>query len=115
MKAVVSPIILVTVGVAWLLNVMGVMPGINWVWTASIAAVGAAIMALEGVNRRSIVLGPFLMTASVFSILRQTGRLSIEKEVPLLLIILGLLWLVAVLLKVPMPEVYDATSDHTRK
>jgi hypothetical protein len=83
MKQLVSPILVVVVGVAWLLNVMDVLPSVDWIWTIGLAAAGIATLVLGGMNRFTAVLGPFLLTASIFSLLRQTDRIGLEREVPI--------------------------------
>lgn|GEM_PF-2306238 len=32
-QEMIVPVFTILVGIAWLLNVMGVMPGVDWVWT----------------------------------------------------------------------------------
>jgi hypothetical protein len=46
-------------------------------------------------NRLTIVTGPMLLIMSIFSVLRQTGRIDLNIEVPVLVITLGVLMLVA--------------------
>jgi len=97
------PILVIVLGVTWLLNVLNIMPGVDWVWTIGLAAVGVLILVVGRITRLSIVLGPFFMVASVCSLLRQTGRLELDKEVPILTIVLGCLMLVAQMMSFP-PE-----------
>ena len=101
-KSLVIPILLITLGVGWLLTTMGVAPGINWVWTLGIALVGILTLAV-GFDKATVVVGPFFILASCLSILRQTGRLSIDLEVPILVIAAGVLLLVARLKFIPLP------------
>ena len=103
-KKLVVPILMVTVGVTWLLNVLEVVPGVDWIWTGGLAAVGILIIAIGGLNKGTIVTGPLLLVASVCSLLRQTGRLAIDREVPVLVIVLGLLMLVSELSHLPDPK-----------
>ena len=88
----------------WLLYVLEIIPGVDWIWTVGLAAVGILTLAVSGINGLSVVIGPFFMAASVCSILRQTGRLEIEQEIPLLTIVLGCLLLLVQVLKLPLPE-----------
>jgi hypothetical protein len=66
---------------------------------------------LGGINRLTVVIGPFLLAASVCSVLRQTQRLPVDQEVPILTIILGVLWLLACLLRVPLPKAMEPGKD----
>lgn len=104
-KRFVVPILIIILGVAWLLNVLNILPGVDWIWTAGLAAAGILAFALGGINKLTVVVGPFLMVASVCSILRQTGRLEIDREVPILTIVLGCLLLLVQFLNLPLPDV----------
>lgn len=96
-------IIVIAVGCAWLLNTLEVLPGVNWIWTGGLGLAGLLILALGGLNKVTAVTGPFLILTSIFSVLRQTGRIDIDQEVPILVIALGLLMLVSQLLPLPQP------------
>jgi hypothetical protein len=103
-RTLIVPLLLITVGAGWLLTVAEILPGINWVWTLGLAGIGILVFPLAGVNKFSFVAGPFFILASVLSVLRQTGRLPLDYEVPLLVIVLGGLMLVARFPAIPMPE-----------
>jgi len=103
-KTLVVPVLLITLGLGWLMTTLGVAPQINWVWTLGIALVGVLTFAMGGVDKVTVVVGPFFILASCLSILRQTDRLSIDLEIPLLVIAAGVLLLVARLKSIPSPE-----------
>jgi hypothetical protein len=63
----------------------------------------------------SVVVGPFLMIGSVCSLLRQLGKLPIDREVPILTIILGILMLLVQLLNLPLPEMLKPEKDDNRR
>ncbi len=107
-KQYVAPILVIVVGIGWLLNVQGVAPGVDWVWTSILAAAGILMVAVGGPDRLTMVVGPFLVAASICSILRQTGKLSVDREVPILMIVLGVLLLVVHVLKLPAPPTLKA-------
>jgi len=111
-KRLVVPILIIVVGVAWLLNVMGVIPGVDWIWTGCLAAAGILTLALGGVNKLTVVVGPFLIVASVCSILRQTGRLPIDYEIPILTILIGCLLLLAYVLDLPTPDILKPDREN---
>ena len=102
MKQCVVPLFIVAVGVGWLLNALTLVPGVDWAWTLGLAAVGVAVLA-RGFNKATVVVGPFLVVASVFSVARQTGNLSVDVEVPCLVITFGALLLVQVM-RLPLPK-----------
>jgi hypothetical protein len=103
-KKLVVPILTIIVGVTWLLNVLGIMPGVDWIWTVGLAAAGIFSIAIGGLNKVTIVTGPFLIVASVCSLLRQTGQLAIDREIPVLVIVFGTLMLISQLSHLPVPE-----------
>jgi hypothetical protein len=92
-----SAIAIISLGVAWLLNNAGVLPAVEWVWTLGLAIAGVLLIGFLGFDKVTIVFGPFLIIASFFSFLRQTGRISASYEVPILVILFGLLILISVL------------------
>ncbi len=103
-KTLFFPLILITVGVGWLLTTLGVAPGIDWVWTLSVGAAGLLAFVIGGVDKVTVVVGPFFLIASLLSVLRQTGRISFDVEVPVLVILIGVLLLVARSPAVPVPK-----------
>jgi len=105
----VIPILIIVVGVGWLLTVSGFGPGINWVWTLGLGAIGILpFVASKGFEKDSVVIGPFFLLASLLSALRQTGQLSLDIEVPLLVISIGALLLVAQVPAIPNPAWFVA-------
>ena len=94
---------MVTLGLGQLLSAMGVTPEINWVWTMLLAASGVLVFVLGGFNKATVVLGPFFLCGSILSILRETGKISINVELPLLVILIGILILVAHHPSIPTP------------
>jgi hypothetical protein len=83
--------VLILVGVGSLLNSLHLLPQVDWVWTLGLALGGVLILVCSRINRASFVLGMSLLVGAVFSLLRQTGKLNVEQEVPCLLIAVGLL------------------------
>jgi hypothetical protein len=95
---------MITMGVGWLLTSRGVMPGVDWIWVLGLGVVGILVLALGGIDKVTVVVGPFLIICTVFSILRQTGQMSEATEVPCLVIVAGVLALAARFLPVPAPR-----------
>jgi hypothetical protein len=69
----------------------------------------------RGINKFSFVIGSFLLISSVCSVLRQTGRLRPDIEIPVLFIIFGVLILVSLLLPLPAPEIFSEDESGERK
>ena len=100
----VIPVLIIVVGVGWLLTAQGFGPGINWVWTLGLGVIGLlTFIVSRGLDKVSVVIGPFFLLASLLSALRQTNQLSLDVEVPVLVICIGTLLLVAQLPAIPKP------------
>jgi len=112
-------ILIITVGVGWLLTAQGIGPGIDWVWTLGLGVVGFLTFVLSGgFDKVSVVLGPFFIVASFLSILRQRGQLRVDTEIPILVILVGVLMLVARMPGVPTPRwaiASDGDDGRTRR
>lgn len=100
-QSIAISLLVIAVGGAWLLNTMNIIPGVNWVWTVGLAASGILLVMLTGLNKLSVVVGPFLLVASILSLLRQQGTLHIDREVPYLVIALGVLMLFSTMSSLP--------------
>lgn len=98
------PVLIITIGAGWLLTTLGIVPEIDWIWTLGLAVTGVLAFVLGGWNKFSVIVGPMLLLASVFSLLRQTGQMSMEHEIPILTIAFGVLLLVARSDSIPAPE-----------
>src|SRR5690348_3812715 len=114
MKTLVIPILLITLGVGWLLSALDVVPEVDWVWTLGVALVGVLAFALGGFDKVTVVVGTFFLIASGLSVLRQTGRIAINIEIPVLVITAGILMIVAQLRVIPAPK-WVTESDGTRQ
>ncbi len=102
---IILAILIITVGVGWLLTVKDVGAGINWVWILGLGVVGVlSFVVCGGVDKFSVLVGPFFLIGSGLSVLRQAGRLSVDIEVPALVITLGVLLLVAQAPFIPAPN-----------
>ncbi len=106
-KQYIVPILVIVIGVGWLLNVQGILPKIDWIWTCGLAAAGILTLIIGGLDKLTAVVGPFLIVSSIFSVLRQTDRMTVEQEVPILTIILGVLLLLVNVLKLPSPGILE--------
>ena len=80
------------------------MPGIDWVWTLGIAAVGVLTIVVGGIDKMTVVVGPLFIAASGISTLRQTRYLTLDIELPILVILSGVLMLIARMPGIPIPS-----------
>ena len=101
--SLIVPVLLIAVGIGWLLATIGIAPQILWIWTLSLGAIGVLIFLVWGFDKITIVIGPLFLLASILSVLRQTERVNLNLEIPLLIIAAGVLLLVAHLPSVPLP------------
>ncbi|MBX3424788.1 MAG: hypothetical protein KF688_03820 [Pirellulales bacterium] len=102
-RTIILPVIMITLGAGWLLAALEFAAEVNWVWTLGLAAVGLLTFALYGWDKLTAVVGPLFLTASVLSILRQTGRLRLDVELPILVMLAGVLLLAARHPRIPKP------------
>lgn len=65
---------------------------------------GIFAFVLSGFDKLTVVVGPLFLSASMLSVMRQTGRLSLDREIPILVIELGMLLLVARSKSLPAPR-----------
>jgi hypothetical protein len=114
-KGILLSLLIIAIGVAWLLMTMNVIPGVDWIWTVSLAAAGVITLAWTRLNKITFLMGFFLIIGSVFSILRQTNVLSVDKEVPMLVIVFGLLFLIAQMPFIPLPQVVAELKQEAEK
>lgn len=96
-------VLMITLGLGQLLSAMGIVPEINWVWTMFLAASGILVFVLGGVNKATVVLGPFFLFGSILSILRETDKIKVNVELPMLVILIGILVLIAHHPALPVP------------
>ena len=101
--SLIVPVLLIAVGTGWLMATIGVAPHILWVWTLSLGAVGVLTFLVWGVDKVTIVIGPLFLLASILSVLRQTERLTLNVEFPILIIATGVLLLLSHWAAVPVP------------
>lgn len=94
--------LLIVLGIGWLLNNLGVTPRIDWVYTLCLTALGLGVL-FTGVDKVTFVVGLFLLAGAGLSVLRQTERLALNIEAPILVITLGVLLLAAYFLPLRMP------------
>ena len=105
-RMIIVAVLVIALGIAWLLNTLNVIPGVDWLWTGGLGVAGLLALANRGFTKFTFVIGSFLLISSVCSILRQTGMLRPNIEIPVLFIVFGVLILVSMLLPLPIPEAF---------
>lgn len=110
-KSLSLAVMIVVVGIGWLLTASGIGEGVNWVWVLGLGIIGVLTFVVGGFNKASFVVGMFFMTSSFLSLLRQTHRINLEVEVPVLVICIGGLLLLAHLPAIPLPEALQPRSS----
>jgi len=91
------------VGFISLMVALDYLPDINWVWVLTLLAL-AGISLAGGINKVSFVAAGTFFAASLGSVLRQTGRVSLNVEIPVLIMFTGLLILIAMVCKLRTPS-----------
>lgn len=89
------PVTLIVVGAAWLLWELRLFPDIDWIISGAFVAGGIAVLILDGVNKNSIVIGPFLIGVGLAWFAHMHYWVSWHIVIPALLLLLGILMLVA--------------------
>ncbi len=89
------PIALIVIGSGWLMHRLDVFPSVNWIVILALLFAGIAVLLLEGVNKSTVVIGPMLIAGGVTTFLQQHYDFSRSIQIPLLLILCGVLMLVS--------------------
>ena len=110
-SSLILPVVLITVGVGWLLSALELLPSIDWLWTLGLMVAGGLTFAMAGFDKVTAVVAPMLMAGGLLSTLRQTGHLSFEIEMPILVNLLGVLLLIARRPSVPEAQWLLPPSD----
>lgn len=97
-------VLLITIGCGWLLSALSFLPAINWLWTLGLAVTGLMTFAMMGFDKVSAVVGPFFLVTGLVSVLRQSGHITLNIEVPVLVITAGVLLLISRLPQIPAPK-----------
>ena len=85
------PFVIVVIGLGWLLQRLELISSFELYWTIGLAAAGIYFFAVGGFNRDTFLLGTFLLICALFSLLRAVNLLRLTVELPVLVIIFGIL------------------------
>ena len=95
MKDASLPITLIVIGAIGVIWYFRWLPDIDWIIALGFIAGGVAVLAIERINKNSIVTGPFLIAVGIGWWLRDQYRVSWTLIISALLVVLGVLMLVA--------------------
>jgi hypothetical protein len=95
MRNAATPITLIIIGVLGLIWYFGWLPDVDSVTSVALVAGGVAILAMDGVTKSSVVLGPTLIGVGVAWWLHDQYRMRWTLLISVLLILIGALMLLA--------------------
>jgi hydroxymethylpyrimidine/phosphomethylpyrimidine kinase len=95
MRNAALPVTLIVVGIVGLIWYFGWFPDRDTVVAIGLIAAGVLVLAMDGLTRSSVVLGPTLITMGVMWWLHDQYHLRWSLLIPILLIVIGALMLVA--------------------
>lgn len=91
MRRFIIPLIIVAAGAGWLASELTQIPSIEIVWTVGLLVGGLAAFMANGFSTASFVPGAFLLICSASSVLRWRGLLEWRYELPVLIMVFGVL------------------------
>lgn len=95
MRNAATPITLITIGVLGLIWYFGWLPDVDSVTSIALVAGGVAILAMDGITKSSVVLGPTLIGVGIAWWLHDQYRMRWTLLISVLLIFIGALMLLA--------------------
>jgi len=99
--AIAIAFLIIALGIAWLLNAMRIAPDLDWIWIIGLGVAGILLLTVTRLDRFNFVAGLSLIVSSVLAALRQSGKLTVNIEAPVLFITVGILLFLAQLLPLP--------------
>jgi len=90
-----TSVTLIVVGIVGLVWYFGWFPDADTVTSLGLIAAGVLVLALDGLTKSSVVLGPTLITMGVMWWLHDQYRTRWSLLIPILLIVIGVLMLVS--------------------
>jgi hypothetical protein len=89
------PVTLIVVGLGWLLWEFRLFPDVDWINGIGFIVGGIAVLVLDGVNKNSIVIGPFLIAIGIAWLAHDRYGIQWRYIIPVMLVLLGALMLAA--------------------
>ena len=91
MKKLIVPFLVTIFGICWLLAEMKIFDIGKMLWTLGLLSSGILYLTYLGFSKTTFVIGSMLIIGSGLSLLRYNGKLTIEHELPVMVVILGVL------------------------
>jgi hypothetical protein len=113
--AIAISLLIVALGIAWLANVLKLIPGIDWFWVTGLGVSGILLLTVAGLDRFNFVVGVCLIVSSILVVLRQKGVITVNIEAPVLFTTVGVLLFLAHMLKIPASRTADAPEPDAGK
>jgi len=95
MRNAATPITLIVIGILGLIWYFGWLPDVDAVTSIALVAGGVAILAMDGITKSSVVLGPALIAVGIAWWLHDQYRMRWTLLISVLLILIGALMLLA--------------------
>lgn len=114
MAPVVIAVLLILFGAFWLFDALHWIRGVRWLWSIGLAACGLLIFGAGGFNKKTWLIGGYMFILCLFSVIRLTGHISLEVEIPSLVISFGALLLVVTLAGHFAPDILGEDVDAGR-
>lgn len=98
-----GPIALMLFGVILLLIRYDVLPAGQIIWTAGLFVLGGYFLLGRRISTETFIPGGFFTVAGLISIPRHFKLIEVQTEIPILVIVLGALWLINRSGRIPPP------------
>ena len=102
-SAIAISLLIIALGIGWLLNKLQVFGGgqIDWIWVSALGISGLLLLTLAKLDRFNFVVGTSLILCSILAVLRYLKVVEIDIEAPILFTSVGILLLLAHILRLP--------------
>ncbi len=106
------PLVLIILGTLWFLKTTDILPATSSLIAMFLVVAGVVVMVVDGLNKQTVVWGPFLMYCGLAVYLIKTQNIAYSPIFALGLVLLGLFMLIARSAHVPYknPPVYKAQN-----
>ncbi|AMC33697.1 hypothetical protein [Janthinobacterium sp. B9-8] len=94
-RSAVLPIVLIAIGGGWLVNELQLMPQISTLIILGLIGAGIAVLAVEGLNKSSVVTAPMLIATGFAIYLKDYHAIGLKLSIPALMVLAGILMLLA--------------------
>ena len=113
MRNAATPITLIIIGIVGLIWYFGWLPDVDSVTSIALVGGGVAILAMDGITKSSVVLGPTLIAVGIAWWLHDQYRMRWTLLVSVLLIVIGALMLLARHPRIPEKRGKSKAGDPT--